>query len=118
MLRHRDGIKLYFYTDSVDMRKSINGLSSIVMDELKLSPNNGSVYIFCNRAKDKMKILFYDRNGFVLYYKIMDQKKFYSIIGVDKDYKEISFEQLDWLLAGLDIEIMQDFPEVKYSHFY
>ena len=97
MLKPKDGVKIYFYTEFVDMRKSVNGLSAIVINELKLEPSNGSVYIFCNRAHNKVKILFYDRNGFVLYYKIMNNKKFSKIKNIGLNYKEISFEQLDWL---------------------
>ena len=118
MLKLRTGIKIYFYAEFVDMRKSIAGLSNLVFQELQLEPANGSVYVFSNKNRNKLKILFYDRNGFVMYYKIMNSKKFSRIITQGLKYKEINFQQLDWLLAGLDIEIMENFPEVKYSYFF
>ena len=118
MLKIRDGLKIYLYTEIVDMRKSIQGLSALVISELLLSPDNGSVYIFSNRSMDKVKILFYVRNGFVLYYKVLSKKKFSIIKAQGLKYNILTVEQLDWLLAGLDIEVMQNFPEVKYSYFY
>lgn len=118
MLKLQDELKIYLYCNAVDMRKSITSLSALVYNEFNLSPDNGSVYVFNNRAMDKLKILFYDRNGFVLYYKILNKKKFKVIKAKGLKYKELSVEQLDWLLAGLDIEIMTKFPEIKYRYFY
>ena len=113
-----NGIKIYLYREPVDIRKSINSLSVLVVEFLKLSPNDGSVYIFYNKAIDRLKILFYDRNGFVLYYKILDKKKFNIIKTQELMYRELTAEQLDWLLAGLDLEAMQQFPEIKYRYFF
>ena len=118
MLKVRDGLKIYLYREPVDIRKSINSLSVLVVEFLKLSPNDGSVYIFYNKAIDRLKILFYDRNGFVLYYKILDKKKFNIIKTQELMYRELTAEQLDWLLAGLDLEAMQQFPEIKYRYFF
>lgn len=118
MLKIRDGLKIYLYQQAIDMRKQINGLSMLVVDKLQLNPGDGAVYIFWNNKSDRLKILFYDRNGFVLYYKVMDKNKFNIIKNHGLNYKELTAEQLDWLLAGLNIEIMQDFPEIKYRYFY
>lgn len=118
MLKIRDGLKIYLYSMAVDMRKSINTLSVLVVDELEFTPNDGSVYIFRNKALDKIKILFYDRNGFVLYYKVLSKKKFSAIVAKSLKCCELSPEQLDWLMAGLDLECMQIFPEIKYRYFY
>ncbi len=118
MLKIRDGLKIYLYQLAIDIRKSINGLSALVVESLTLNPNDGSVYIFYNKAMDRFKILFYDRNGFVLYYKILDKKRF-SVIKVQELLcRELTAEQLDWLLAGLDLEAMQQFPEIKYRYFF
>ncbi len=118
MLNIREGLTLYFYNDYVDMRKSIAGLSAIVLNELQLKPDDGSVYIFNNRNRDKLKIIFYDRNGFVLYYKLLHRKKFSAIKSSGLRYQRLTAEQLDWLLAGLDLEIQVKFPEINYRYFY
>lgn len=117
MLRIREGLKIYLCQAFIDMRRSISGLSTIVLESFKLDPKNGSVYIFYNKAMDKLKILFYDRNGFVLYYKILDKKRFSRVQADGLLYSELTAEELDWLLAGLDIECMHHFPEVKYRYF-
>jgi len=116
MLKIRKNIKIYLYQKPIDMRKSINGLTILVNEILNLNPRNSSVYIFWNNKSDRLKILFYDRNGFVLYYKILDKKKFKII--KSNSLQELTPEQLDWLLAGLDIEILMQFPEVKYTYFF
>ena len=118
MLKIREELKIYLYSYPTDMRKAINGLAALVMDELGFNPSNGAVYIFWNHKLDRVKILFYDRNGFVLYYKILTKKQFSIIRSQTSKYHELTIEQLDWLLAGLDVEILQDFPELNYSYFY
>ncbi|MFA0468908.1 IS66 family insertion sequence element accessory protein TnpB [Vibrio breoganii] len=59
--------KVYLISGVTDMRKSIDGLSLIVAENLELDPFSESWFIFCNRARDKLKILFWDTNGFWLY---------------------------------------------------
>lgn len=118
MLKLREELKIYFYTGYVDMRKSIVGLSAIVLNDLKLKPDDGSVYLFNNRNMDKLKIIFYDRNGFVLYYKVLNRKKFSAIKANGLTYQLLTTEQLDWLLAGLDLEVQMQFPEINYRYFY
>ena len=117
MLKIRENLKIFLSQTPVDMRKSINGLSILVLEDIKSQPRDGSLYVFWNRAMDKLKILFYDRNGFVLYYKILDKGKFCILKKIGFDSLELTIEQLDWLLAGLNLEIMQQFPEIKYRYF-
>lgn len=118
MLKVRENLKIFLSQESVDMRKSVNGLSILVLEALKLQPQDGSLYIFWNRCMNKLKILFYDRNGFVLYYKILDKGKFCILKKIGSSSLELTIEQLDWLIAGLNIEIIQKFPEIKYRYFY
>ena len=61
--------KIMLYNKVVDMRKSIGGLSILVSDILSLNPSDGSIYIFFNKKHDKLKILYWDKNGFTLLYK-------------------------------------------------
>ena len=74
MMRPGEEIDVYLYRGIVDMRKSINGLSAIVEEELGLSPFGPSLFVFCNRQRDKIKILYWERSGFVLWYKRLENK--------------------------------------------
>ncbi|WP_221900084.1 IS66 family insertion sequence element accessory protein TnpB [Bathymodiolus platifrons methanotrophic gill symbiont] len=67
---------VYLATGVTDMRKSINGLSLIVSEQFGHDPFNGSVFVFCNRSRDKLKILYWECNGFWLYYRRLDKGKF------------------------------------------
>lgn len=88
-----------------DFRKQIPGLAATVTLNFKLDPYNGSyVLIFCNRRRDSIKVLRYDQNGFVLATKkLLDDMKFQWLWKPD-EVKEITFQQIEWLLQGLEIE--------------
>ncbi len=68
--------QVYVVTGVTDMRKSINGLSIIVSDTLSLDPLSQAWFVFCNKQRDKLKILFWDTNGFWLYYRRLEQGRF------------------------------------------
>ena len=59
--------EVFLYRDFVDFRKSINGLSLIVEQQMELSPFTGSVFVFCNKGRDKLKVLYWDKTGFALW---------------------------------------------------
>ena len=90
-----------FYNNAIDFRKSIDGLVALVHGQLNQNPSQG-VYIFFNRCRDKLKILAWHGNGFVLLYKRLEIGKF--TIPNTKDVSCISLDekQLSWVLAGLD----------------
>ncbi|PSV68410.1 IS66 family insertion sequence element accessory protein TnpB [Photobacterium angustum] len=70
------GSAVYLVSGITDMRMSIDGLSLIVADVLKMYPLSSVWFIFCNRGKDKIKILFWDTNGFWLYYRRLEKGRF------------------------------------------
>jgi transposase len=72
MLRPSEDVDVYLYSDPVDMRKSINGLSIIVEQSMMLPTNSGALFVFCNRGRDKIKILCWERNGFIVWYKRLE----------------------------------------------
>jgi len=95
-----------------DMRKAINGLSMIVQEEIGHDPFSGNYYAFCNRNRRLIKILYWDANGFCLWHKRLEEDKF----PWPKDstsVKELTMEQLSWLLHGLDFR--KAYIEKKYS---
>lgn len=65
--------RYFLFRDVVDMRKGIDGLSGLVRDHLKLNPLSGDVYLFFNRKRNQVKLLMWDKDGFSLYYKRLEQ---------------------------------------------
>ena len=94
------------------MRKAINGLSAIVIDELAGNVQSGDCFIFINRAKNKVKVLRWDKNGFVIYYKRLERGKF-KLPDLDDMLVELNERQLSWLLAGLGFYLMKQFSEFR-----
>lgn len=68
--------RYYYYTGICDMRKGFDGLSGLVMDQMSSQPTDGSVYIFINRRRDRMKLLHWQSHGFLLYYKRLERGTF------------------------------------------
>lgn len=91
---------IYLVSGHTDMRKSIDGLASVV-DALGLEPLSDAGFIFCNRHRDKLKILFWDTNGFWLYYRRLEKGRFQWPAPVSDGTVHITRQQLNWLLSGL-----------------
>lgn len=103
MLRPSPDLSVYLYAGVVDMRKSIDGLSALVEQELELSPMSGTLFVFCNRTRDKIKMLYWERNGFVLWYKRLEKQKFKWLREAQSGSLSMTGYQLNLLLDGLDI---------------
>jgi transposase len=95
--------KVYLALGATDMRKSINGLALLVGDLLDGALFSGSCFVFCNRGRDRIKILYWDRNGFCLWMKRLEQHRF-QWPKTEAEVLEITREALAWLLAGLDVQ--------------
>ncbi|PSU63171.1 IS66 family insertion sequence element accessory protein TnpB [Photobacterium phosphoreum] len=95
---------IYLVSGITDMRKSIDGLSLIVADVLEMDPLSSAWFIFCNRSKDKIKILFWDTNGFWLYYRRLEKGRFKWPKPTASGHIYISTQQLNLLLSGLKLE--------------
>jgi len=94
---------IYLHRQFVDFRKSINGLSVIIESEMDLPIMSGALFIFCNKAKDKLKILYWDKTGFALWYKRLEKDKFKWPSRANEDYIDLTEQQLIWLLEGYDV---------------
>ena len=103
MLRPSSDLSVYLYADVVDMRKSIDGLSALVEQELELSLMDGTLFVFCNRGRDKIKMLYWERNGFVVWYKRLEKQRFKWLRKAQSGSSLITGYQLNLLLDGLDI---------------
>ena len=92
---------VYLAVGSTDMRKAINGLSIMVEQAMDLNPFSGDLFVFCNRARTIIKILYWDHNGFCLWHKRLEEHRF-KWPAVAEQVIEIGIKELSWLLAGLD----------------
>lgn len=94
---------VFLHRDVVDFRKSINGLTGIVEEALEMDAYTGALFVFCNKAKDKLKILYWDKTGFALWYKRLEKQKFKWPSKVSSQAFELTEQQLTWLLSGYDV---------------
>ena len=93
---------MYLCRDPVDMRKAIDGLSAVVEGELDLDPFASALYVFTNRKRDKIKVLYWERSGFVVWYKRLEKARFPWPDAKDSDVMTVSGRELNWLLDGID----------------
>lgn len=96
-----DGI--YLHRDYVDMRKSINGLSQIVAEEMELDVFGRYLFVFINRGRNKLKMLYWDKTGFALWYKRLEKARFRWPQDYDEEVFKVVSDQLQLLLSGVDI---------------
>jgi len=91
---------IYLRPGVTDMRKSINGLCGIVQTCLKRNPLDGDLFLFCNRGKYILKILYWQRNGFCLWQKRLERHRFpWPNAGEERTLNK---QELEWLLSGVD----------------
>jgi len=106
--------KVFIYRQPVDFRKSFRGLAAIVENELGHNPFEGHLYAFTNRRRNKIKCLFWEDNGFVLYYKSLAEEKFKWPKG-DDEVLTLNGQQMNWLLDGYDISAMKGHKKLHYE---
>jgi transposase len=118
MLKLRLGIQIYVSLSPIDMRKAIDSLSILVAEQFNDNPQSGHLFIFFNRSRDKVKIIYWDRNGYVMHYKRMEKSRFVMPPARGVEQISITETQLNGLLAGLNFEIMGDFSEIDYDKIF
>lgn len=106
---------IYLHCKPVDFRKSINGLSLMVDESMGFSSLSASLFVFCNKKRDKLKALYWDESGFALWYKRLEKEKFKWPINTTEKTLPISAEQWDWLLRGFDIRRMEPHKRIHFS---
>lgn len=115
MIRFDHIPKIYIITSFTDLRKGIDGYAHIVQDNFQLSPFQDALFIFCNRHRNKIKCLYWDKSGFWLWYKRLEEGHFKWIKTEPMQVIEIDQKQLRWLLDGLKIEQKTAFKELDYT---
>lgn len=97
--------KIYLHTGVTDMRKGFSGLSAIVRDQFESDPTDGSLFIFINRRRDRMKLLHFADGGFWLYYRLLEAGTF-EMLTTDDPTKKLQMDstELTMLLSGVSLK--------------
>ncbi len=112
MLSIPSQVSIFACTKAVDFRKQHDGLFAIVQNELKEDPMDGSLYIFLNRRRDRIKILVWDCNGLWLFYKRLEKGTFEKLSAGTETKLVMTRAKLAMLLEGFALEIIK-----KRKHF-
>jgi transposase len=112
VLNLSDQTHVYLARDPVDMRRQIDGLAVIVQEVFDLDPFEPALFAFCNRQRDKVKVLYWHKNGFCLLYKRLEKGRFQWPRQVS-DTLLSSERELKWLLEGLSLESLS-----THAHLY
>lgn len=109
--------QIYIYRHPVDMRKQIDGLATIVSTQLERDPADRSLYLFCNKGRDKIKMLIWHLNGYWLLYKRIEKQRFHWPDWFSDDAITLTHVQLDQLLDGYNLNAMRPHKSLSYTHF-
>ena len=109
--------KIYLAYGATDFRKQTSSLCSIITNTFKMNPYNKSAYIFCNKKRNSIRVLCYDKNGFILAQKtLLDTEKMkFQWPKNANEMKYITKQQLYWLLSGLKIEQKNSFRDIEIN---
>ena len=107
---------IWFYRQPVDFRRQIDGLVVLVADTLEQNPTCGQLFVFRNKQADKVKLLYWEDNGFWLLYKRIEKGKF-IFPGQRDEAMVLTRTQLQWLLSGLDINQQKAIKPLVYQYF-
>ena len=109
--------KVYIAYGTTDFRKQIDSLCIEVKSKFHLNPYEKAAFIFCNKKRNSIKVLCYDKNGFVLAQKkLLDTEKMkFQWPRNSSEIKNITREQLSWLLSGLKINLEKCFKEIELN---
>ncbi len=114
-MRPGEEVEVFLCRETVDMRKSINGLSILVEEALGLDPFAQQLFVFCNRKRDKVKILYWERSGFVLWYKRLEKARFPWPDAQAEAVVSMTGRELNWLLDGIDLFRLKPHASLFYS---
>lgn len=107
---------IYLGVGYTDMRIGIDGYAHIIQDTFKLNCFENAIFLFCNKQRNKVKILYWDKNGFWLLYKRLEKGHFKWIKDNENNSILLTSQQLNWLLDGLNIEQKKAFKTLDYKY--
>lgn len=101
MLHFDSTSKIYLKPGPTDMRKSINTLAPLVRRDMKLDPLHDGYFVFCNKSRHLIKILYWDKSGFALWYKRLEKDRF-PWPEDSPEARKLDAQHIQWLLEGID----------------
>ena len=108
MLRPLGSTRIFVCTEPTDMRKSFDGLCGLVADSLQQDPLCGALFLFCNRRRDRLKLLYWDGDGYALWYKRLEEGTFQiPAKRDDATHVVLSQAELAMLLDGIDLSAIR-----------
>lgn len=107
---------IWFYPNPIDFRKQMDGLVMFIADHLQMNPASGQLFIFRNRSRNKLKMLWWDRNGFWLFYRRLEKGSF-KLPQANDAALQLTRDQLSWLLSGLNCLQQVALPEITPTNF-
>ena len=109
-------LQFQLYSQPTDMRKSFDGLSGIIQEQLGGSATGGDVYVFINKQRNKMKLLHWQSGGFVLYYKRLERGVFEHLnYDVETGSYLLSYSQMVLLVDGISIKNLEQKKRYKQA---
>jgi transposase len=104
MLTFPSALRIYLAVEPVDMRKQFNGLWSLAEEKLKENPRSGAVFVFVNKDRDRLKLLYFDGTGPWVFAKRLEKGRFTWPVGSSSTKLSLAPEALTMLLAGIDLK--------------
>ena len=114
MLGLSANLRYFLCCNTIDMRNGFDGLAGIVRNHLKKDPISGDMFIFLNKNRTHIKLLYWDGDGFALFYKRLERGR-YSLTAHNEPSKQMKREELMMLLAGLSFATMSKKKRYKYG---
>ena len=103
MLKNLSADHIYIVCGHTDMRKSIDGLAAIIQQQFQLDLFSSSAFLFCGRRRDRLKVLLWEEDGFLLLYKRLKNGKF-TWPRNEQEVRDLTHEQYIWLMQGLSVD--------------
>ena len=110
--------EVFLYRHPVDMRKGVGGLCALVVFELGREPNDRSLYVFINRARDKIKLLVWHLNGYWVLYKRLEKQRFSWPDWFEHECLSVSQMELDYLLDGYNLNGMRPHRTLSFARSF
>ena len=109
---------IYLACGATDLRKSIDGLAAIIQFQLKKNLFEPSLFVFCNTRRNKLKILFWDHNGFWLYYRRLEKGTFKWLNSNEEKSLSLSKREFNNLLMGLNFDFKKGHKKITVKQMF
>ena len=106
--------KIFLAVEPISMKKSFDGLAVLAQEVLRQNPLGPHLFVFRNKPADKIKLLWWDRNGFVIWYKRLEKNRFRFPMP-NKPCVVLTTQELELLLDGIDLKKLRRFPILNYE---